>query len=196
MKNSLSIKIVAGIAISTFITLLIIPDEISRKSIFSAATGAVGYTSLLAIFFAKWAWKWKILSSLGRIHKVPVLEGIWEGTFESVGNEKTPDDRKNGKVIVEISQPSISSVKVVLQTDETESRSLGEQIIHSNDGTTQLLYTYLSEPKTTVRARSAISYGSAKLRYYNKENCRLEGSYWTDQQTIGNLNLTKTKKSE
>ncbi len=184
----------AGITIFIFIALLIIPDEISRRSIFSAATGAVGYTSLFTIFFAKWAWKWKILRLLEKIHKVPVLEGSWEGSFESLGNAKTPDDRKNGRVTVEISQPSIYSVRVVLQTDETESRSLGEQIIHSNDGTTQLLYTYLSEPKTTVRARSAISYGSAKLRYYDKENSRLEGNYWTDQQTAGNLTLAKTKK--
>ncbi len=196
MKNSLYIKIVAGIAVFLFVTLLLIPDEITRKSIFSAATGAVGYTSILTIFFSKWAWKWKVLRSLEKIHKVPVLEGNWEGTFESLGNAKTPADRRTGKVTVEISQPSIYTVRVVLHTDETDSRSLGEQIIYSNDGSTQLLYTYLSEPKTTVRPRSAISFGSAKLNYYCKEDCKLEGNYWTDQQTAGTLNLIKAKKEE
>ena len=56
-----------------------------------------------------------------------------------------------------------------------------------------LIYNYINEPDVTIRGRSQIHYGTAKLRY-KEEDGALEGNYWTDRKSVGDIFLTRIKQ--
>lgn len=194
MKSDLDVKLTlwSGLLIFVGIVLINLGGKDLADSIFSFISQAVLITSLARYAFVKWIWKWNCLSWLERFHNVPNLEGKWTGTYESSGNDKTPADKLIGKADVEIIQPSIHKIKIIRSSDESISRSMGEDISETDDGFYYLTYSYLSEPKATVRDRSAISYGSARLAMRKTDRNKIEGNYWTDQKTIGVISLSRT----
>lgn len=54
-------------------------------------------------------------------------------------------------------------------------------------------YNYINEQDVTIRGRSQIHYGTAKLRY-KEEDDTLEGNYWTDRKSVGDIFLTRIKQ--
>lgn len=193
MRSDLDVKITAGLAIFMFAALAVFKGSDFSRDVVSVVSTAVTWTVILRLLFVKWMWKWKILRFLEQVHKVPCLEGKWIGEYHSTGNPNTPPDRLKGVAEVEICQPDIHTIKVVRKSEESTSRSFGEEINVSNDGLTHLTYTYLSEPKATVRDRSPISYGAARLSFTKGERQKLEGNYWTDQKTTGFLSFERQR---
>ncbi len=190
MKSSLDVKLTAGLAIVVFAILAILKGDQFAKEILSVFSTAISWTVLGRLLYVKWLWKTKPFRWLGFVHKVPYLEGKWTGEYHSTGNPNTPPDRLRGAAEVEICQPSIHTIKIIRRSAESTSRSFGEEFLYGDDGITQVIYSYMSEPKATVRHRSAISYGSARLTL-DKAAQILEGDYWTDQKTTGTLSLQK-----
>ena len=113
------------------------------------------------------------------------------GEYQSTGNVNTGMEKRSGPVEVEICQPSIHTLKIIRRSLESTSRSFGEEFLYDCDGIVQIIYSYRSEPKATVRERSAISYGSARLMLDKVNSKKIEGDYWTDQKTTGTLSLVK-----
>lgn len=193
MKSTLDVKVTSGMAIFLFLAILVFKGDFEKNGL-SAATGAISAAAFLRFLFVKWIWKCKWLRWLECVHGVPYLEGNWTGEFNSSGNSKTPEERKNGDVKVAIKQPDIHSIRITRTSNESRSTSQGESITVSDDGTGCLVYTYLSDPNGNVRDRSNISFGSAKLIFDRKNPTRLAGNYWTDQQTQGTFEIKKSRK--
>lgn len=191
MKSELDVKLTAGLAILIFAVLAIREGQNFASQILSVFSSAISWTVVVRLLYVKWLWKLKPLRWLESIHHVPYLEGVWTGEYHSTGNPNTPPDRLKGAAEVEICQPNIHTIKVIRRSIESTSRSFGEEILKGDDGIIQLIYSYRSEPKATVRDRSSISYGSARLTLERNGTAKLEGDYWTDQKTTGTLALTK-----
>lgn len=195
MKSELDVKITAGLAIIIFAILAVKEGENFAGEVFSVFSSAISYTVVARLLYVKWLWKTKLFRWLECLHGVPYLEGIWAGEYHSTGNPNTPADRLKGAAEVEIRQPNIHTIKVIRRSNESTSRSFGEEIVKGEDGITQLIYSYRSEPKATVRDRSPISYGSARLTLTRETVRKLEGDYWSDQKTTGTLDLTKKENT-
>lgn len=193
MKSDLDVKLTAGLAIAVFAVLVVLEGQAFWSNAWSVAMRAIGWTTIVRLAYVRWIWKWAILSACERVHSVPNLEGSWVGTFHSTGNHKTPEDRREGDIEVEITQPTIHTVKVTRRSDESVSHSFAETFERGEDGAVYLTYSYQSVPKAAVRDRSGISYGTARLVLRRGKPCRLEGSYWSDQKTTGDLNLSKVE---
>jgi hypothetical protein len=192
MKNSLDAKLTLWLGFISFffIVLLKIKFNGNADDLFSSVSQAVLAATLLRFGFVKWAWKWRPFAWTERFHKTPLLEGSWTGTYQSNGNEKTPQDKLTGKAEVTIFQPDIHTIKIMRESDESISKSISEDIT-VDDGHYFLTYTYLNEPNATVKGRSSISYGAARLKMKRKDQANLEGNYWTDQHTTGFLSIKK-----
>lgn len=193
MKSQMDVKVTAGLAIVIFGLMAVAKGSDFSKDLVSVISSAISWTVIVRLLFVKWAWKCKLFKIFEKLHKIPNLEGKWEGQFHSTGNSNTPKDRLIGEVEVEICQPDIHTIKVVRKSDESTSRSFGEVFEVSEDGLTHFTYSYVSEPKATVRDRSQISYGTVRLVLNQKPVPTLEGNYWTDQKTTGTYNLKMIK---
>ena len=101
------------------------------------------------------------------------------------------NDKENNKDIHLTIHQTFLWIQIIIETDESKSRSIcGSFDIEKMRGRQHLIYSYLNEPNATVRDRSQIHYGTAMLEF-NDTGDTLNGTYWTDRKSVGDMNLKK-----
>lgn len=137
---------------------------------------SITVTAVIAALYEKILWKYDPFL------KLPVLNGKYEGEV------KSNFDGSERKIVVQIKQ-SLFSIFVLLKTEESSSKAISAKII-DRDGENVLTYTYINRPKTEVRDRSEIHYGTAILSITDNYEI-LEGGYYTDRNTAGDMVLRR-----
>ena len=172
------------IAISFFRNHLFI-NKISV--IWGDITTTVTAVTIICTLFVTWAWKWKIFQ--GWLVPFPCLSGIWEGNIHT----KYLSENKTIPITVTIKH-HFFNIQIKIRTNESSSISTcGSFDIDEDRGLKQLIYTYQNNPKATIRDKSEIHYGTARLEI-NDDAQSLEGEYWTSRKTTGDINVQITVK--
>ena len=153
-----------------------IVNDFSLYELFGFAGEAITVTAVIAALYEKILWTYDPFL------KWPVLNGKYEGEV------KSNFDGSERKIVVQIKQ-SLFSIFVLLKTEESSSKAISAKII-DRDGENVLTYTYINRPKTEVRDRSEIHYGTAILSITDNYEI-LEGVYYTDRNTAGDMVLRR-----
>lgn len=117
-----------------------------------------------------------------------VLHGTWHGELASdwvnpETNETVPVDTDVFLVI----RQRFWSLSARLLTKESTSYSIVADFKKAPDGLLELMYTYSNTPRPAVRYRSAMHFGTVLLGTPRGEGQYLEGRYFTDRRTSGEL---------
>ena len=138
------------------------------------------------LLFVNWAWKWRIWYPW--LVPFPNLDGKWEGHLKSNYNNKSLEP-----IPTEVSiNQTFFNIQVKIKTGESRSHSTGASFdIDKDRGIQQLIYSYLNTPKSSVRERSEIHYGTTLLIFDGFKVDELEGQYWTDRETTGEILLRR-----
>jgi len=164
-------------------------DSIDFNKAISHISTTITINIILWTIFIKWAWKFKIFYPW--LVPTPNLSGDWKGFLKS--------NWENGKLEpipteVKISQ-SFLHIQVQIKTGESRSYSVNASFnIDEERGYQQLFYSYLNTPKSGVRDRSEIHYGTTLLSFKGFNIDSLDGEYWTDRETTGEIELIKVKE--
>ena len=155
-----------------------ITTELDIYTIYGFAGEAIGFTVILMAVYERWLWKYN------RLESVPALNSVYTGFL------KSSHDNIERPAKLEIKQ-TLLSIRITLITGESKSKSLSASI---NDilGEKQLTYCYLNTPKSEFRHRSEIHYGTAMLCI--DDPSKLQGQYYTDRKTIGDMEFTASKE--
>lgn len=145
--------------------------------IWGYASESISFTMFIMLWYEKWLWR--IDPSI----KIPKLSKKYKGKLIS------SYDNKVRECELEIKQ-TLLSLHIFMISDESRSAACCATL-KNDDGIYKLIYTYLNKPKATVRERSEIHYGTAMLNIDSKKT--LEGSYFTDRKTIGEMSLKAYK---
>ncbi len=145
--------------------------------------------AILVFLFEKWFWKWKIL--YGWLVPFPNLNGTWKGYIKS--NWIDPITKKKSApipVILTIKQ-SFLNISCVMRTEEMESRNFVSGFdIDSDNQKLRLIYSYVSEPKQSIRDRSQQHKGTILFDIIKHSGeLKLIGNYWTERETTGRVEL-------
>ena len=178
-----------GLAFGTYAVIFILTQDLSSID-FSKALSHISTTiSINIIFwvvFIKWLWKLKIFYPW--LVQAPDLSGNWKGLIKSNWTGGTVEPIP---VNVVISQTFLN-VQVSMKTEESRSFSIGASFdIDKERGQQQLFYSYLNTPKSGVRDRSQIHYGSTLLIFDGFNVGEMEGEYWTSRETTGDIQLKR-----
>lgn len=143
---------------------------------------------VVSFVFVKWLWRLPIFR--GWLVPFPDLQGTWEGELRSTWkNPETGQPIAPLRMVVVIRQ-TYSTVSCTLFTKESESYSTAAQITRDEEtGSLSLDYTYTNRSKATLRHRSPIHDGAARLRIVTLPDPALEGEYWTSRCTTGDMIL-------
>jgi len=161
-------------------------DSIDFHKAITHVSTTISINIILWMLFIAWAWKWKIFYPW--LVPFPNLSGNWEGTIKSNWKEKELEPLP---IEVSITQ-NFFNVQVRIKTKESRSYSIGASFDIDNErGFQQLFYTYLNTPKAGVRERSEIHYGSTILNFDGFKVTKMDGEYWTDRETTGEITLNK-----
>jgi hypothetical protein len=143
-------------------------------------------------FFEKWGWKWRMLHPW--FVERPNLIGTYKGEILSHWINPTTGKRPAAIPAYLVIRQTFSTVHVRVHTAESQSISLVGSFLKSDDGRLELFYTYRNEPRMEVRSRSPIHYGGTKLSI-GRQADQVEGSYWTDRQTVGELRFNRIDRT-
>ena len=152
---------------------------------FSIVVGAV---VLVMTAYEQWVWRLSWLRWLpGR---PPRLHGTWAGTLTSTyippgGTTPVPPIQ----VFLGVSQ-SASALSMSLLTAESRSRSLTSALDESSPGSWVASSTYINTPRLLIQDRSRIHHGSMVLDLHGSPPHSLNGAYWTDRDTKGQIALS------
>ncbi len=186
MTNGLAIRITVAVVAAVFMigSWAKTGDPlVSLLSLFSAAVFVVSFAFAL---WDKWFWKIPLVQ---RIPTVPRnICGTWRGTLDSMWVNPNTGESPSQKTVYVVVRQTASSVTVTLISDESKSKSSLSQVKHE-DGEWLLHYIYSNEPHVAVRGRSPIHHGSGVLSLVGNPVAKISGSYWTDRDSKGFIEL-------
>lgn len=154
--------------------------------IWSIISTGISATAIITVLFVSWAWRWRVFR--GWLVPIPNLNGKWEGKIFY----KEDGENKSRIVFVDIKQ---TFLYIIVHFCSKESKSLsfcGSFNIDEKRGIRELIYSYQNDPKSILREKSAVHYGTTKLNI-SPDNRKLEGEYWTSRKTIGSITLKKKR---
>ena len=183
--------VILGLAFATYIIIFLLTQDLSSidfsKAVFHIST-TISINIIFWIVFVNYLWKLKIFYPW--LVQTPNLSGEWVGTVISKW------DGSDGEPIpIEIAiKHTFLNVQVQVKSEESRSFSLGASFnIDKDRGQQQLFYSYLNTPKSGVRDRSQIHYGSALLYFEGNDVNEIEGEYWTSRETTGEMKFSRFK---
>lgn len=139
-----------------------------------AISYSISITIAISIGYVTILWKYNPLEKYPRLNKKYSGKIITENYGER-------------DVCVEIKHNLIYTY-IKLTTNESKSRSKSFNIYKEGEDW-MLMYTYINEPNMLEREHSDIHYGTCVLEIKDKD--KLEGMYYTDRKTIGEIKLEK-----
>lgn len=150
---------------------------------------AVTVAGIGLAFFNRWVWHFTLIR---KFHGRPVLRGTWHGELASqwvnpqTGRGISPDP----DVFLAVRQ-KFWSVSVRLITKESKSQSLTASLRDTGDGVFELAYVYSNTPRASVRDRSEVHYGAVVLDAPVDRAAGLEGHYFTDRNSRGEMRFRR-----
>ena len=149
-----------------------------------SAPSVAGVYAGLFWLFDRFVWRWGPLHKLG-ILSVPDLNGHWIGAVDSSHG----DDGTKVEVSATITQ-RWSAILIVLDTEESQSRSQVATLRVRDIERPELTYTYLSEPHGRAPEPMQTHRGTCTLQ---PAGDKLDGDYYTGRGrgTVGRLTLER-----
>ena len=147
---------------------------------------------ILSLVFTKWLWRLRFFRSW--LVPFPDLQGTWEGQVTSTWKNPNTNETLSPIPIILVIRQTFSSISCTLFTKESESHSTSAQFSRDEDGAVRLSYIYTNRPKATIRDRSEIHEGAARLNVVTVPQRSLEGEFWTGRCTTGEMSLNFKSK--
>jgi hypothetical protein len=155
------------------------------------AAGAAASLAVLAFDHLIWRIPW-----LGRrLSNRPDIRGTWRGRLASnwenpeTGRRIDPDPE-----IYLVVRQTFWSISGNLMTKESKSCSTTATVEDDGCSQYQFVAQYRNTPRASVRERSEVHHGSFKLDIGGEPTDRLEGYYWTDRNTMGELEFDRRSR--
>lgn len=148
---------------------------------------SISVTVVGLVFLAHNRWLWRIrYFRFGR----PLLDGTWRGKLTSTYVAANGEEFKDLPAHLLVRQ-TFNSISVTLMSDRSESESTAAQLRRSTDGRWHVSWTYLNVPRPGERASSALHQGACDLVVGGARGERLQGRYFTDRRSDGELVFDK-----
>lgn len=136
-------------------------------------------------------WLWR-LPGIQRLVRRPDLHGLWSVTLTPHPDSHIPPGGNRGPIpgFMEIKQ-SFWAVHLRLYTDQSASKSTATSWLPAYESSVDnLTFTYDNIPKMSESARSMRSAGACNLNPASLKPEEIEGTYFTDRFTKGDMLLT------
>jgi hypothetical protein len=148
---------------------------------------ALSVMCLFALGFVKWFWKMPFLPQW--LVQIPNLNGTWIGQLHSTWVHPETKERIGPIQIALVIDQTFLRCTCTLFTKESSSTSYESGFVIGDDNSRRLSFSYTNSAKVAHRERSGTHNGTALLRIVNRPYRALEGEYWTNRNTTGDISL-------
>lgn len=178
------IQVVATVVVLVFAVGILLSGDQIKTSWLAYYSYAVTVATVLFTLWNKWIWRWGWAQKLPRVPRS--IRGTWKGVLRSTWVNPENGLSPPPKPVYLVVRQSATTISAVLLTDESSSRSTMASLAEDDIGAS-LSYIYLNRPRVRVEHRSRMHNGSAFLDISGRPAVRMQGRYWTDRDTRGEL---------
>lgn len=177
-----------AIAVAVWAVMLLIQGVDLSFSDLRPYSIAVAVVLLSFLAFDRWCWR---IPPLPRLLRRPVLAGTWKGELRSNWVNPTSGEKLAPIPAFLLVHQTYETITLRMFTAESSSTSQTAEINTSPDGVAEVITTYHNVPKLHLQERSRVHYGAMRLDVHGDPPSRLQGAYWTDQGTKGEVAFTE-----
>lgn len=187
------VKAIIYTAVAVWAIVLLVTGQKLSSDLLRPLSAVTSVVVLLSLAFELWLWKLPFLHPW--LVKRPVIEGTWRAELRSnwkdcAGAGNPPID---GYVVI---RQTFLNLSLRLLTKESSSHLVGTEIVCSVDGLYCVSGVYRNEPHFQDRSHSPIHFGAVWLQVIETPVQMMEGHYWTDRNTAGEMKLTERHKQK
>jgi len=172
-------RIVIALSAMVWALILLSSGEELKASWARSAGLAASIVVLLLLAFDRWLWRLPILRQLTRR---PVLHGTWKTELRTSFGQRANENIEAYLVI----RQTFSRIVVTMLFDRSRSGSMTGSLVEEN-GRRVLYYVFRSEKQTLARDGNPSSRGAAELIVATTPSLHLEGDYWMEVGTRGQV---------
>lgn len=187
------VKAIVYAAAGIWTIAMLVSGQILSSDLLRPLWTVTSVVVLLSIIFERWLWKLPFLHAW--FVKRPVLTGTWRAELRS--NWKDASDTVippvEGYVVI---RQTLLNLSLRLLTKESSSLLVGTEIVCSADGLYCVSGIYRNEPRYQDRSHSEIHFGAVWLQVIDTPTQMLQGHYWTDRNTAGEMQLADRQKAK
>ena len=186
MPSRTQVQVVLFIAVIVWAALLFLEGVTLKPSYLKPFSITVVVVILILLAFERWLWR---IRPVARALHRPVLKGTWKGQLSSTWKDSTTGQRIEPIDVFLAVRQTYSAISLRVMTSESISKSLVASLDASRDDVATISSTYQNVPRLLVRDRSSIHHGALMLEVTGQPAKQLQGCYWTDRDTKGELVL-------
>lgn len=188
MLTENQLKALVAVAVVIWAGVLIFQHQpVSLHSLTPFSYVVTGLSGVL-LLWERWLWAWPAFRPW--LTSRPDVRGTWKGTLHSSWiDPKTRQHRPPSEVYYVIRQ-TYSTIDVRIVTVDSLSESLSGNVFCDKVGVYKLATTYRNIPRLLERDRTPVHHGGALFNLIGDPIHKLDGEYWTDRGTSGELIFT------
>jgi hypothetical protein len=188
MKPETAVKAILYVAVAAWAVVLFASGQQMSSDALRPLSTVTTVVVFAVMAFDLWLWKWRVFH--GWLVKRPVIDGTWKAELRTnwvpaAGGEVPPIE---AYVVV---RQTLSNLSIRLMTAESSSTLVGNEIVCAADGLYCVSGVYRNEPRLQFRERSPIHYGAVWLEVITTPSEAMQGQYWTDRNTAGQMSLSQ-----
>lgn len=192
MNNNIHIKALLYVTAFVWALLLLYQGQTLTWGFVKSLNYIAAFMIILIGVFDRWIWKWNFLHPW--FVSTPVLVGTWKGVLTSDWI-----DPETGQQIPPVNAfmliyQTYSMITAKLITPESSSDLISSNL-SANHNIYELTGLYVNTPRASVRERSSIHYGGVVLKVHQNKVITLQGHYWTDRKSLGEIKFTQCSAS-
>ncbi len=194
MLTGNQIKTLLGLGVVLWAVVLVVQGQHLSVHMLTPFSYVLTGMSLAVVLWERSLWSWPIFR--GWLNKQPDLRGTWKGTVLS---DWIDPDTKQGRGVIDVYlvvRQTYSTIDARLFSAESNSMSLSGNILTDHVGLSTLAVTYRNTPRILKRGRSPVNHGGMLLSLVGDPIHKLDGEYWTDRATKGEITFTARTKSK
>jgi len=182
------LSILVAVGAATWVTLLAVYGVHVPLGVFFKPFSVVeGALLVLMTLFDSWAWRWRALRPW--LVSTPDLNGTWKGEIVSTWVPAAEPHGTPIQAYLAIHQ-TFSFIRIRLMTRESNSNLLTGSVARDPSGLYVVTGIYRNVPDLLRRSTSPIHHGAMLLEVRENPPRVLQGEYWTDRDTKGELRFT------
>ena len=186
--TDIQIKVLIGLIVVIWAVVLLAQGHPVPLDYIKAFSYVVTGVSFALLFWERWLWSWRIFRPW--LTNRPDLRGTWKGHLVSDWVDAVTKQGRGDIEAYLVVRQTFSTTDVRLLTAESGSVSLSANIVPDGESIHTVAVVYRNTPRALLRERSPIGHGGMLLYVRGTPVHQLDGEYWTDRETKGELTLT------
>lgn len=138
-------------------------------------------------------WLWKV-PGLNKMTGRPRVYGTWRATLRTNDKSRIPKGGTRGAIpAVMVIEQTFWTFSIQFHTEQSSSGSITASLVSQQDSrdNKELCFTYANRARQEHNERSLPHHGTCLLRVGGNSPKHMDGTYWTDRLTAGDITLER-----